>query len=86
MSVFDGPDDILGSPCRVTPEKDPSSRTLEGRPVDDRLIPLVELDPNVPFDPGKRSFLANRQDHCITGNGRDALDLLVQSQVVLELL
>src|SRR5690606_11590836 len=51
MAVLDGPDDVLRPEHRVASEEDAGQRRLERDGVDDRDVPLVELDAEIALDP-----------------------------------
>src|SRR5688572_31416503 len=57
VTMLHGPDDVLGPPRRVTTEEDPRARALHRGAVDDRHPPIVELDADVPLDPGESVLL-----------------------------
>src|SRR6267154_1320176 len=71
VPVSYGPDNVLGSERGVPAEEDLRLRRLHRDLVDDRHAVLVELDPNVPLDPGKGVFLADRDQDVV------ALEVLV---------
>src|SRR5277367_2800153 len=53
MSVLGRPDNVLRSPGRVAAEENSLARTLHGFLVHHGHIPLIELDADIAFDPGK---------------------------------
>src|SRR5688572_33491072 len=67
VSVFDRPDDVFRSPRRVAAKEDTGPGRHERFLVDDRHVPLVELEACVAFDPRKTVFLTDGEDHVITG-------------------
>ena len=81
VAVLDGPDDVLRPERGVTAEENALARRLESDLVQLRHVPLVELDAEVALDPGKRVFLADREDHVVAGN-EDFLDDALALDVV----
>ena len=84
VSVFDGPDDVLGPPGRVPAEEDAGACRHERFLVDDGHVPLVELEARVALDPGEGVLLADGQDDVIAGedDGVDDLTLLLSAFLV----
>ena len=76
MAVLDRPDDVLRSERRVAAEEHARPRRLEGRLVDHRHVPLVELDAEVALDPREGVLLADREDHVVAGEELLAEDAL----------
>src|ERR1700676_2175038 len=66
MSVFDGPDDVLGSECRIAAKEHLPKRGLKGDLVHLGHIPLVEFDADALFDPGKGVFLTDGENDVVT--------------------
>src|SRR6267378_3292980 len=65
VAVRHGPDDVLGSECRVAAEEDFRLRGLHGHFVHDRHAVLVELNSHVPLDPGEGILLPHRDEHVV---------------------
>ena len=82
VAVLDGPDDVLRPERGVATEKDVRARRLEGALVDDRHVPLVELDADVALDPRKGIFLADREDHVVRRQELLARDTLARDAAV----
>ena len=67
VAVCDRPDDVFRTKRRIATEKHACAGGLEGDRVDDRYIPLVELDADIPFHEGKGILLADREDYIVAG-------------------
>ncbi|GBF30344.1 hypothetical protein MnTg04_00285 [bacterium MnTg04] len=67
VAVCDRPDDVFRAKRRIATEKHTCAGGLEGDRVDDRYIPLVELDADIPFHEGKGILLADREDYVVAG-------------------
>src|SRR2546427_375982 len=65
VTVRDGPDDVLGSECRVAAEEDFRLGGLHRDRVDDRHAVLVELNSHVPLDPGEGVLLPHRDENVV---------------------
>ena len=65
VPVLHRPDDVLRAPRGVAAEEHAGAGGLEGGLVDDRHVPLAELDADVALDPGKGVFLADGQDDVV---------------------
>ena len=65
MSVLHGPDDVLGSPRRVSAEENARPRRLHRFFVDYRHVPLVEVNTQPALDPRESVFLADSEDHVV---------------------
>ena len=68
VAVLDRPDNILGTKRRVATEEDAVASTHHRGLVDNRAVPLVELDADVTLDPRKRIVLPDGQYDVIAGN------------------
>ncbi len=66
--MLHGPNDVLRTERGVTAEIDSRQRRFESRGIDDRCIPLIELDPDIAFYPWKRILLANRENDVVAGD------------------
>src|SRR5690606_30651255 len=73
MAVLDGPDDVLRPERRVASEEDAGQRRLERDGVDDRDVPLVELDAEIALDPRERILLADRE-HDVVARDQNVVD------------
>src|SRR5713226_8376493 len=67
MSVFDGPDDVLGPECRIAAEKHLQPRGLKGDLVHLGHIPFIELDPDALLDPRKGVLLTDGENDVVAG-------------------
>ena len=65
VAVLHSPDDVLRAESGITAEKHAGARRLEGALVDDRNVPLVELDAQVALDPREGILLADRQNDIV---------------------
>ena len=65
MRLFDSPDDVLRPKGGVTAEENTGLRRLKGFQINQRHVPLVELDTKIALDPRKRILLANGQDDVV---------------------
>ena len=75
MAVLDRPDDVLGAPRRVAAYEYPGTRRHEGGLVDDRHVPVVEVDPDVAFDPREGRVLPDGQDDLVALDDLAVVDL-----------
>ena len=78
MPVLDGPDDVRRPERRVAAEEHAGPRRHERRLVDDRHVPLVELEADVALDPRERVVLADREDDRVAREDLAADDFLLQ--------
>src|SRR6202049_3437733 len=67
MSVFDGPDDVLGPECRIAAEEYLRPRGLISDLVHLGHIPFVEFDAGALLDPWKGVFLADGENDVVAG-------------------
>src|SRR5580704_13011594 len=65
VAVLDGPDDVLRPEGGIPAEKHLRTRRLEGDLVDERHVPLVELDAEVALYPGEGVLLADGEDDVV---------------------
>src|SRR5262245_29632660 len=65
VTVGDCPDDILWSKGSVTTKEDLGVGRLHRDRIDHRHIPLVELETDIPLDPGEGVLLTYRDDGVI---------------------
>ncbi len=69
MAVGHRPDDVLGAEGGVAAEEHVGARRLEGRLVDDRHAPLVEIEADVALDPRESVLLAHGDEHVVAFEG-----------------
>ena len=67
MSVGHGGNDIVRTEGCVAAEEDSFMGGLKGKLVEDRKLPLIELDDEVMFDPGETVLLTDSALDIITG-------------------
>src|SRR5882724_4158531 len=67
VSVFDGPDDVLGPECRIASEKYLRPRGLISDLVHLGHIPFIEFDADPLLDPRKGVFLADGENDVVAG-------------------
>ena len=65
MAMFGRPDNVFRAPGRVAAEEDAFARALHGLLVDDRHVPLVEVDSYIAFNPREGILLSNREDDIV---------------------
>ena len=87
VTVCDGPDNIFGTKGRITAEEHALSRTHHRSLVDDRAVPLIEIDANIPLDPRKRVVLTDRENDVVArnhdfSNGATPVDIAVVIDLV----
>ena len=78
---------FFGPEGRIAAEENAFARTHHRRLVDDRAIPLIELDADVALDPRECIVLADCQDDVVAGNRpftdhRAAIDAAILIDVV----
>src|SRR5690606_20624921 len=68
VAMRNGPDDIFRSPGRVAAKEYTRPGRHHGHPIDLGHVPLAELDPDVPLDPGEGVLLPDSHQHVVAGN------------------
>src|SRR5690606_38174706 len=68
VAMRNGPDDVFRSPGRVAAKEYTRPGRHHGHPVDLGHVPLAELDPDVPLNPGEGVLLPDRHQHVVAGN------------------
>ena len=65
VAVRHGPNDVLRAKRGITPEKDLWNGRLKGLFIDDRHVPSIEFETNIPLDPGKGVLLSDRDQDIV---------------------